>query len=232
MRFHLLILLVLGCSFSCGAQLIRYQDHYKVGYKSSSGKVIVRAVYDAGSDMSDGFAVVMRGALRGYIDARGKEVIACQYGEASPFVHGLACVQQNGSWGFINTSGAWAIQPQFDNAFSYKSGLARVLTGGKWGMIDEQGHMVIPPIYARLYDISEGLIAASKDEQGYGYLDAVGKVAIDFKFGLSLPFDESTHKAIVHQENGAYFINTKGEVLERVPERKEEGEFEREGRRD
>lgn len=234
MSKHLLILLILGCSYRSGAQLVRYQEYYKVGYKSASGEVILPAAYDAGSEMSEGFAVVIRGALRGYINARGAEAIPCKYEDASLFVHGLACVQLNGKWGFINTSGAWGIQLLFDNAFSFKNGLARVLTHGKWGMINERGEMIIPAIYARLYDLSEGLIAASLDEQNYGYIDARGKVAIDFKFNLSQPFNESTHKGVVYRKDGAYFINKKGEVLEKVPVKEEEDDekFERERRRD
>jgi hypothetical protein len=58
-------------------------------------------------------------------------------------------------------------------------------------------------------------------------------VAIDFKFNLSLPFDEATHRGTVYRKDGAYYINPKGQVLERVPEREEdEEEFERERRRD
>jgi hypothetical protein len=229
-KYQCLFFALLGLAPAGNAQLTRYQENYKVGYRDAQDGVIVPAMYDAGSDMTEGFAVVMRGSERGYIDVRGREVITCRYQDASPFVHGLACVEQNGKWGFINTKGEWAIPPFFDNAFSFKNGLARVLTHGKWGMINEQGEMKIPAVYASLYDASEGLIAASLDGRQYGYINASGKTVIDFRFKLSQPFDESTRRAVVYLADGAYFINTHGEVLEKVPRRKEEEEREERGR--
>jgi hypothetical protein len=219
MKLLLAILALVGACLPGQAQLIRYQENYKVGYRNEQGVPVVRPVYDAGSDMAEGFAVVLRGSQRGYINNAGQEVIPCQYAEASPFVGGLACVKKGGKWGFLNTKGEWAIQPLFDNAFSFKNGLARVCMRGKWGMIDEQGRVKIPLLYSQLYDVSDGLIAAARGDRKYGYLDLNAKPVIDFRFVLSQPFDEATHKGIVVLPEGrAYYINRLGKVLEALPE--------------
>jgi hypothetical protein len=221
-KYQGLLLFLMGICVQSNAQLSSYQEQYKVGYRNADGRVIVPPVYDAGSDMSEGFAVVLRGPLRGYINNRGQETIACQYEDASPFVDGLACVKKDGKWGFINTDGAWAIQPLFDNAFSYKNGLARVMLHDKWGMIDEQGQFRVPPIYVRLSDLSCGLIAASFDDRHHGYIDAGGKVTIEFRYSQAQPFDEATQRAIVYMGNEAFFIDKTGKLRGEVPQRKDE----------
>lgn len=90
----------------------------------------------------------------------------------------------------------------------------------KYGVADFDGTVIAEPAYDQLKPFSEGLAPVmKKDAYGqpkWGYLDASGKVAIDFKFsnepgpfhcGLALviPKDNS-------QFNYAY-INTKGEVV-------------------
>ena len=227
MRTILFIILASLTGTVLHAQLLRFQDNYKVGYKDASGKKIVAATYDAGSDFKEGFAVIMKGGKRGYINAKGEEVIAAQYDDASLFEGGLACVEQNGKWGYINPSGGWAILPIYDNAFSFRNGLARVCKGSKWGMIDAHGVVRIPLIYTRLYDLTDGTIASSMDEQRYGYLSADGKVALDFTFLSAQPFDEQTHKAIVCTARGSYYINKRGALLEKVVNKEEEEERER-----
>ena len=53
---------------------IRFYENAKVGYKDASGNVIVPAKYAAGSDFSEGYALVIEKNKRGYIDATGKAV--------------------------------------------------------------------------------------------------------------------------------------------------------------
>ena len=222
-----LLLVFSGISALSHAQLLRFQEEYKVGYKDAAGNVVVFPVYDAGSEMKEGFAIVMKGGKRGYINAKGAESIACNYEDASLFENGLACVQLNGKYGFINTNAVWVIQPIYDNAFIFKNGLARVCRAQKWGMINPQGAVVIPMLYERLYDITDGLVAASMDGHHYGYIDAKGKVVIDFHFNLALPFDEQLHRAIVTTTKGNFYINKKGAITEQVADNEEEEEHER-----
>jgi hypothetical protein len=217
-------------------QLTRFTSQYKIGYKDAAGTVVVSPKYDAGSDMNEGFAIVMKAGKRGYIDAKGEEVIACQYDDASLFENGLACVQQYGRYGYIDHAGAWAIHPIYENAFSFKAGLARVCKNNKWGMINTQGIVVVPLIYEQLHDISKGLIAASIDGQHFGYINAEGKVMIDFRYSLAAPFDEHRRRALVSLSEKKYYINSKGRKLRRVKANEVEKELkerkERAGARD
>ena len=227
MRLHTALipaLALLFCSATLHAQLTRFVDNYKVGYKDASGKMVIAAKYEAASDFKDGYAVFVKGAKRGYVNTKGEEAIAAQYDDASLFGHGLACVERSGKWGFINAANVWAIQPIYDNAFSFHNGLARVFRKGKWGMINTRGAVVVPLAYMRLYDLSDGLIGASADDIHWGYIGADGKPLLDFQYRHAAPFDETTHKAIITTATGNYYINKQGILLEKVVNKEEEEE--------
>ena len=208
------------------AQLQRFQEHTRIGYKDASGKVIVPAIYTAGSNMKAGYAVVLEGDKRGYIDATGRQTIPCSFDDASPFEEGLACVSKAGMYGFIRTSGEWAITPVYQNAFSFSNGLARVQRNGRWGMIDRKGKVIIPFLYRRLGDLHDGLVIAAIEDGKIGYLTAQGNVAIEFKYRDAFPFDTKLHQAIVVLPDGKYRIDRKGAVLGKVYDEKEEEEAE------
>src|SRR4051812_36040165 len=64
---------------------IRFYDNGKVGYKDSNGKVLIPAIYQAGTDFSDGLALVVDRGLRGFVNAKGDVVIPFSYTDASVF---------------------------------------------------------------------------------------------------------------------------------------------------
>src|SRR5690348_7509559 len=76
---------------------VRFYAHAKAGYKDpGTGKIIVEAKYDAGSDFREGFAIVMTGRKRGFINEKGEVAIPLQYDDASQFFNGLARVTMSG----------------------------------------------------------------------------------------------------------------------------------------
>lgn len=128
-NFCLLITLLLGIVTSCSAELVKFTENYKVGYKNIQGAVIVSPIYDAGSDFEHGLALVVYNNKRGFIDERGIEVIQLLYEDATMFdvETGLACVKYAGKYGYINQKGEWIIQPHFANASGFTNARAKVL---------------------------------------------------------------------------------------------------------
>ena len=63
--------------------LVRFYENGKAGYKDKIGNVVVPVTYDAGSEFSEGMALVLKHHLRGYIDNKGDEVIPFIYSDAS-----------------------------------------------------------------------------------------------------------------------------------------------------
>lgn len=213
---YLLLIACMAASIIAEAQLLRFQEDYKLGYKDSQGHVVVPASYEAGSEMKDGFAIVLKDAKRGYINSKGMAIIPCIYEDAALFEDGLACVQQNGRYGFIDSLGSWIIPPSYENAFSFQNGLARISTGGKWGTIDRNGRVVIAPIYASLLDANDGLLIASVDGRLFGYIDQTGKPVIGFQFLQAFPFDGQTKQAVAETAEGLVLIDRNGRPIRKV----------------
>ena len=104
---------------ACGQHVSRFYQDGKVGYKDQEKNILVYPTYDAGSDFSDGMAMVVKNEKRGYINTVGQEVIPLIYDDATLFVNGVACVKYAGRYGYINKEALWVIQPIFENAFAF-----------------------------------------------------------------------------------------------------------------
>nr|MBK9652114.1 WG repeat-containing protein [Bacteroidota bacterium] len=126
---------VVACfaSINADAQLQRFYENAKVGYKNiETGAVVVPAKYYAGSEFMEGYALVLEGRKRGFIDAKGEVIIPFEYDDASIFYDGVARVMKGGKHGYINMKGETVIPFIYDFADDFKGGLARVSKGGKW----------------------------------------------------------------------------------------------------
>jgi WG containing repeat len=212
-------------TFSTQAQsLTRFYENYKVGYKNSRDEIVVKPIYEAGSKMENGFALVVYNNKRGFIDASGKEVIPLLYDDATMFSQeGLAAVQFAGKYGYINTKGEWMIQPIFDNAFGFSEGLARVMKNNLYGFINTAGAIVIPCRYAFAYDFSNQLSAVMLDKQ-FGFIDAQGKTILPFAYKMATSFSNGRAMVVKTNDDEKIYINTKGKKIGDVPKHKEEEE--------
>jgi hypothetical protein len=91
----------------------------KWGFIDNSGNFVIRPVFDAAEDFSDGMAVVSmkkEGSLinlKGYVASDGSLIHAPQYLIATRFTNGLAAMGNIGKVGFIDKSGEYVIPPIF-----------------------------------------------------------------------------------------------------------------------
>src|SRR5262245_46910011 len=103
---YYLILILLCCVGSADAQnVFRFYENGKVGYKKTSGEIVVPAHYTAGSEMFGNYALVVDGQNRGYINDKGEVIIPFIYQDASVFSNGLAHVMKDNKNGYINIKG-------------------------------------------------------------------------------------------------------------------------------
>ncbi len=201
--------------------LVKFYENYKVGYKNEIGQIIVNAIYEAGSDFNDGYALVIYNGKRGYIDASGKEFISLLYDDATLFSdEGIATVKFAGKYGFINKRGEWIIQPVYENAYMFSNGLARIVKDNKYGFINTSGNMVIPPIYTFANDFTAGLSAVCLDNK-FGFINPKGETVIDFKYDAATNI-AADGKAKARINNEWIFINNKGKKVGEVPKHPEE----------
>lgn len=177
----------------------------KVGYKDSTGKVVIAAQFERAQNFSQGIALVKLSGEKwnAYIDTTGKPITPSKYhGASSRTVSDGLCrvYDQNQKAGFIDTTGKEVIPPQYYNANNFSDGLAAVFKFvketkygelNKVGYIDTTGKLVIPFTYdddtsyvRSFFDFHDGLVAfsiydANADEwPKVGIMDKTGKVII------------------------------------------------------
>ncbi|MEO5948316.1 MAG: WG repeat-containing protein [Chitinophagaceae bacterium] len=140
--------------------------------------------YDQMFFSKDGLRKVKLNNKYGFIDEDGNEITEIEYDDAGDFYEGMAAVKKDGKMGFINKVGKIVIPLMYDYAEYFSEGLAYVVTAtDKYSnsvfFIDKTNTKVISlksySDYARQFH--EGLLAV-KNNDGWGYLDKSGKIAI------------------------------------------------------
>lgn len=177
-------------------------------------------------------AKVRKDGKVGFINQTGEIVIPLKFVDATRFSEGLAATEiENGKWGFIDRSGKIVIEAKFDWALRFSEGRALIQIGQKWGFIDKTGTIVVPASYEHAWPFSEGLAAVQvlgldpisriKDSLMTGYVDRMGKLIIDHKFGGSGSFVNGKaliSKSVKHPQKGGYYtacfwINKTGKII-------------------
>lgn len=197
----------------------------KYGFIDSTGKEIIKAVYDgAGSDYVHGQSVYVIDRSKGiqvYYDANGNELFECQINQCSYLSEGMAVYEQkvmqsDGTYvkryGYVNDKGRQVVEPVFHRASHFKEGLARVNMGKAGGYIDKNGAQAIPLRFSSTTDFSEGLAVVQLTVRGkYAYIDKLGKVVIPARFAYAGPFSDG---AAVVNVNGKYgYIDRMGKYI-------------------
>ncbi len=84
---------------------------------------------------------------------------------------GMILLSKNGRYGFIDYTGEWIAQPIFTAATPFVCGLATLTTeDGRVGMIDTEGNIVLQFTYDYISQVSDGLIATYREENGWTVL--------------------------------------------------------------
>ncbi len=148
----------------------------------------------------------------GLINKEKQRITEPIFDEVCPFVDGIAQVRQEGLWGVINAQGTWIVKPVSKPFIQFQEGYGRVEYGGhKYGFVDMQGKQVVAPQwYYDVQVVSEGLFGAL-NEQGAGYMNMRGEVAIDFVWDRVSQFSEGL--AFVEKDGKRGYINKEGQVV-------------------
>lgn len=84
------------------------------------------------------------------------------------YSEGMAILSKEGLYGVYDVVGEWIAQPIYTRATPYMSGLCVLqLPDGRCGMIDRSGSIVLPFTYDAISQVSSGLIAAYRGENGW-----------------------------------------------------------------
>jgi len=172
--------------------LARFCDGGRWGFLDLSGAVVIPPAFDNAQPFRNGLSAVQVGkdAWR-IIDRTGRTTSNEVFHDLSPFgAQGLARALlrkkagNERTYGFVDGTGRWVIEPRFRDAqpFGESASTAASLDGELYGLIDAKGHWVLQPRYPRI-DAFNGAGLAFFDEpnawdNGHGYLNARGKVAV------------------------------------------------------
>jgi hypothetical protein len=177
---------------------------------------------------------VKAGEKWGYVNTEGKFLINPQFYEAGWFVEGLAQVKNaEGKYGYINPKGELVIPYQFISASPFSEGLACVVSEGS-------GPKYIDPAGKIVFEMSEaleagvfrnGLARVKNNEDKWGFVDATGKVVVNYQFDDAADFHEELCAVMKWKESDTAlgypewgYIDTKGEYVIR-PQFKNAGSF-------
>jgi hypothetical protein len=208
----------------------------KVGYIDKNGNFAIPAIYDSGSDFSEGVAVVRTGERTEIIDTHG--IVLAKLPSSMKLVdssrEGLLLVDTGGKRGFISHKGEWVIRPQSEYVSPFSEGLALIAKqteSGGWfgckktskllvGFMDGSEKTVIQPQFEDTMSshFSEGLAAVKRiGENKVGYIDKTGGFAIKPQFQSVGPFKNGVARVYVtgHKKDQFLFgyINKQGNFI-------------------
>lgn len=96
-----------------------YDELKKIGWKDSSGNIVIPAKFDDVRDFSEGLSSVKIGKKWGFINKSGKLVIPAKFDFADMFRKGLSSVKIGNDWGKINTQGVVVSMDNNNNSNTY-----------------------------------------------------------------------------------------------------------------
>jgi len=119
----------------------------KWGFIDSKGMMVIPAVYDYGSNFSEGLARVWTRDGCGFIDRQGRYVIEPRFENAGDFSDGLAWAKTEKEAGYIDHMGKMQIHmSREDTLWDFEGGFAIVMKPDlKWGYIDKAGKWLWGP---------------------------------------------------------------------------------------
>ncbi|MGL4598277.1 MAG: WG repeat-containing protein, partial [Bacteroidia bacterium] len=171
------------------------------GFLDKEGNEIIAPVYDYVYDFENGIAKVRLGDRVFWVDRDGKEVAPPTQTKRT---NALSIFCDPGFYGFIDQTGKWAIEPQFIRAGIFSEGLAAVVpmrasdnvceVASKndidYDYLDDAYRLRLLKINMRRSSRYEPVeaVAEAPLRRLYGYIDAAGKMMIEPKYDLALPF--------------------------------------------
>ncbi len=196
---------------------VPYEQDEKYGYKDSTGKVVIKPVFDVALDFSEGLAAVAvindQGDLQyGFINLKGEYVVKPAYEWAHNFSGGIAPVTKGDYAGYIDKNGKTAINVNYSGVGVFSGALAPVMEydGTKWGYTDPSGKLIIQYKYDDCGGFSEGM-AAVKVGDKWGYVDRKGKMVIQPVFDSADSFYNGTADVTIY--GNLYTINKSGKAI-------------------
>jgi len=192
----------------------------KWAYIDIDGNIISQG-YDAASNYSDGFAVILKDGKWKMLDNDSKlfdlsfEDIKLQPSGNYAF-EDIALAKENGKYGFYNKSFSKKLNDFACDDIDIVTGdnLVAFKSDDKWGFVNTSGKVIIKPMYENARSFSNGLAAVSIDDK-WGFINKSNELVVPCKF-LDAQYVSSKGTALVSVNEGLYnfiIFNFPGQIV-------------------
>lgn len=139
---------------------------------------------------------------------------------------GLFAAERDKRWGYVDIKGNWVIQPRFKRAGIFEEGYAYVWIGDDYVCINKRGE-IISYMHDKIYSYGKfyneiawfGNTAAFNFPK-LGYIDINGKEIAPEIYKEAEDFSEGKAAVSTGSKGPWFFLDTKGEKVESIPEAK------------
>ncbi|WP_315115222.1 WG repeat-containing protein [uncultured Clostridium sp.] len=173
------------------------------GIINRAGDYIVEPKYGFIGEFHEGRSVVIDREDFKVIDEKGRVITNKAYNYMSNYREGRAVFANADSsgkyvYGYLDLEGREVIPAKYEDASDFNDGKAVVkLREGEYALINKFGNIINTYKYAFVGNLGDGRLAFQITMGGnYGYIDINGKVVIEPKYSIALPFHEG--RAIVN----------------------------------
>ncbi|MEL7610822.1 MAG: WG repeat-containing protein [Bacillota bacterium] len=117
-----------------------------------------------------------------------------------------------GLWGYKNSDGETVIEPKYTDAKEFEEDVAFAKDQqiGLYGLIDRSGNWLVEPCWADVSAFCSGRAAVQKDGGSWGYIDAKGKLVVDYLYREAGGY--SCGRAKVRTGDRWGYIDTQGDM--------------------
>lgn len=217
-KLLLLCFLVTAVFTAKGQNIVQYTAEGKIGFKDSSGKIIIPAKYESVSKVDNYYYSVKSNDKYGIIDNHGKEIIKLKFKFINKISENIFSVMNdNYKVGIIDSNGKEILSitnnslhflPLSEDVYIT---MTTTWSDGKFGFIDKSGKEIVAPKYENLRPCSEGIIAGKLKDK-WGFIKKNGEEIIPFIYtGDVQSFSEGLAVVGLDQKYG--FIDKSGKVV-------------------
>lgn len=139
--------------------LFPFSENGKWGFINETGKVVIKPIFSALGQFSEGSAPARKIGAYGFIDSNGVFVIPPQFDMAFSFFNGQAKVYKDGKPYYIDKKGDITFEHHFAEikGFNQEGASIVVTTQNYYGVINRQGKIILDTIYRMIRPFSNGL---------------------------------------------------------------------------
>lgn len=189
--------------------LIPVEERERVGFADTTGKLIIKPMYDDVSDFVEGLSVVHKGDSVFYVNKENENTLGRIFADALPFHNGIAPVKVKDKWFLIDRLGEIKSEA-YDEINEMSEDVYIVKQSNTFCAIDEYGQKVYPCKYERLGDFKNGC-AYYQSENKYGFITKSGYV---HKPEFSWISDFGKNALAIYKLNNKFgLIKNNGQIL-------------------